>query len=831
MEPTPTLVQDPSLPHGQDYAWLRKEGIKHLQHLSGLVWTDYNLHDPGVTLLEALCFTLTDMSSRAALPVPALLARPPGQAPHEDSLFVPAHQAFANHPVTLPDYRKLLLDQLHGTLRNAWLGPALAPDGSEPPGHYQAYLELHPPAWGEEPTGPADERARVAHRALGLLNAHRNLGELFTRATVLAPYPVAVASHLDLDLGHRQDPTPVLVALLHQLAACLDPAPAATTARQLRAAGQATEDIYAGPLAEHLLFDNNSFGPRRYRVDCAELTHAAQQLKAIRRVSGLALHGPGLPGPAKHANVPADHVAVLDARATLRHLTISQRGAPLHFDAELVLWTYRQQSRPAAAAQRRPHRHEAPPAPYVGLGHYDSVQNLLPALYGTGEHGPRAHSRPIDRVFTMQLKGYLLLFDQLLANFCAQLENVGQLFSPAPQPTPAHGVPLYGVPYVAPLLPGTGIGPDAAWRNDAATAARWQAYQVQPHNPYKRSLRDLAEPEAARRHQRSTFLAHLLARFGYTARQHQAHPVPPESPEQVQANERLLAHLGTATYHRAAARSTPQGYAESGLEFFLFLLTGLESLPRKWRRTESLADLEARVHLPPHHHRRPQTTPHLTVRGPELRFEQLLELFAGLLRQPALAPVTATAARLTPDPLTPHLTWELELPGATVQEQARARPDNLVHRLLDYGRRLDVQAERFTILDHLVLRPHHPYEDDSFAAFEEALPADFYYFQATALLPAYALRFRPAGEEAPAMLPLSPRAFVESLIRQHAPAHLLVNIIWLDYHAMREWERLFANLAAASGLLNSSGQADHGTLPGAQQQARRFLKRHLHHAA
>ena len=44
---------------------LRSEGIRLAQALSGNSWTDYNLHDPGVTILELLCYALTDLVYRA----------------------------------------------------------------------------------------------------------------------------------------------------------------------------------------------------------------------------------------------------------------------------------------------------------------------------------------------------------------------------------------------------------------------------------------------------------------------------------------------------------------------------------------------------------------------------------------------------------------------------------------------------------------------------------------------------------------------------------------------------------------------------------------------
>ena len=51
-------------PEGLDFNGLKRKGLKLLQKLSGKAWTDYNLHDPGVTILEVLCYALTDLVYR-----------------------------------------------------------------------------------------------------------------------------------------------------------------------------------------------------------------------------------------------------------------------------------------------------------------------------------------------------------------------------------------------------------------------------------------------------------------------------------------------------------------------------------------------------------------------------------------------------------------------------------------------------------------------------------------------------------------------------------------------------------------------------------------------
>ncbi|MCI5121750.1 MAG: hypothetical protein D3908_11275, partial [Candidatus Electrothrix sp. AUS4] len=61
------------------FAGLRRQGLEYAQQLSGEIWTDYNLHDPGVTILEQLCFALTDLLYRTEYAVPDLLTGPNGE--------------------------------------------------------------------------------------------------------------------------------------------------------------------------------------------------------------------------------------------------------------------------------------------------------------------------------------------------------------------------------------------------------------------------------------------------------------------------------------------------------------------------------------------------------------------------------------------------------------------------------------------------------------------------------------------------------------------------------------------------------------------------------
>lgn len=101
----------------QDFNYLREKGLKYIQQLSGKLWTDHNLHDPGITIMEVLCYALMDLGYRSAFNIKDIITENDG-TPVQNA-FHTAANIFTTNPVTVNDYRKLLID-IPG-IRNAWL--------------------------------------------------------------------------------------------------------------------------------------------------------------------------------------------------------------------------------------------------------------------------------------------------------------------------------------------------------------------------------------------------------------------------------------------------------------------------------------------------------------------------------------------------------------------------------------------------------------------------------------------------------------------------------------------------------------------------------------
>lgn len=122
-----TIQKVQSLLPGSDYGFLRQKGLVYIEELGSKLWTDYNIHDPGITLLEALCYALTDLGYRTSLDIKDLLALKVNETADADGQFqddkrqalFTARNILTVNPWTTDDFRKLLIN-IDG-IKNGWL--------------------------------------------------------------------------------------------------------------------------------------------------------------------------------------------------------------------------------------------------------------------------------------------------------------------------------------------------------------------------------------------------------------------------------------------------------------------------------------------------------------------------------------------------------------------------------------------------------------------------------------------------------------------------------------------------------------------------------------
>ncbi|MDR7334595.1 hypothetical protein [Roseateles asaccharophilus] len=411
---------------------LRARGLTLLQKLSGRVWTDHNLHDPGITLLEQLCFGLTDIVYRAGFPVADHLTGPDGRIDHADQSLHPPSEALPCRPTTIGDYRRHLLDALP-ELDDA----TLEPDPGT--GLYRLRLKFR------AGLGAAVQARIAAARAACL--ARRNLGEdLDPEVICLREVPCDL--HADVEIGGPRDAVDILAEVYDRCARYIANVPRSRTLDELRREGSSLEEIYSGPAVRHGFIDDDkraSSGGSQRTLALSELVGLVRDVPGVLDARLLALQVQGQETTAASV-VWRDRDSALALRLPDHEvpatITVRRRGnvVPVAWqDLRRRLGDLQAGGRAQRARtdQQQAERADAlmPQGRYRAMQGYSSVQDHLPALYGLGRHGPGPSAPPKRQAEVKQLKAYLVMQEQAMAQGLAQLAHLRELFSVAPDAT------------------------------------------------------------------------------------------------------------------------------------------------------------------------------------------------------------------------------------------------------------------------------------------------------------------------------------------------------------------------------------------------------------
>lgn len=431
-----TIPREPPAEKGMDYARLREEGTELVQRLSGKVWTDYNEHDPGVTTLEQLCYALTELSYRAEFPVPDLLADRDGRIDTKrQALYVPRRILPCN-PTTEGDYRKLIVDRVRG-VANVWLRPYRPQDPSRAVGGLYDILIYAP---GVDPCACDGEFApsRVRRRVRRVYGRHRNLCEDLHSVRLLKPLRAAV--HADVTVERASAAEATLAEILFNLGNFFAPELRRVPLKSLLDLGVPPDEIFNGPLLRNGFITDEQLRPKASEIPVPEVVSVLASTRGVSTVGGVWV-GVGDAETAYRGNesipVPANSILRLDTRPNRQRggftIRLFKDGIEYEPDPRRV----RRELEKLWADYRRTYRlmpqyREYFPDPrgtYRDLSRYYSIQNQYPDVYGIGEYGLPSGATEARRGQAKQLKGYLLVFEQLLADFFAQLAHVKDLYS------------------------------------------------------------------------------------------------------------------------------------------------------------------------------------------------------------------------------------------------------------------------------------------------------------------------------------------------------------------------------------------------------------------
>jgi hypothetical protein len=507
MDKHATAIIDAPLPDAVNFQFLKQYAIEQLQGLAGDAWTNYNDSDPGVTILDQLCYALTELGYCAGFPVADILTGEDGRIRYEGQFFEPQHILTCS-PVTVDDYRRLVLDRL-ADVRALYLQPEWLAAG--PSGRYQVLFAVD----GDQDDGVAEAAAGRVH---ALLNQHRNLGEMFLPPQRLISRAIVLGG--TVRLAPQADGAAVQARIEQALRGVAAPQPVRAGYGQLRASGVAADRIFDGPrMARGWIA--GALPSRCRHVELCALTALIAGLEGVDGVEQLCLEGEAAtPLPIAENEIP---VFTLGKDFLINGAALPAPAGLLYLNA---LQARQRANGVEAGVDLQP---ALPHGRYRDIAQYYSIQNTFPDNFGVGHNSLQSDAPSYRVAVARQLKGYLLVYDQLLANQFAQLAHAGDLFSFAPAPARPHGLParpfettyycqpLYDVPEVPPLLRGSDVFHyqlDPAQPEKLVELAAWKKYRRFPFNEYLHGLYGLMESGAGAAPRRERMLDHLMARHG-----------------------------------------------------------------------------------------------------------------------------------------------------------------------------------------------------------------------------------------------------------------------------------------------------------------------------
>lgn len=543
-------IEDTQLPIELDYIGLKESGLAYIQKHSGNQWTNLNPSDPGVTILDQLCYAFTELGYCASFPIKDILTNSDGSLEIENQFFLP-EDILTTSPITIQDYSKYIVDKVTGVKNCYFKSPSTTLKTAH--NWYQIYLSLDPKI------NTLPEKDAICEEVFFVLNGVRNVGEFFMLPKPLQSIGYTVFGKLEIEDGYYLNN--ILTKINYEINNYVFPEIVQRGYDKLRDDGVSVNAIFNGPKLKKGWVDNATIGTKKNLIEAFEIQKVIQNIEGVISITGLYFVQEDtskgdleIQEPLYSISSDFNEIILLDfIESITSSFTIFSKGRQLNqtINSDFIneissLKLPSAQIETVASIKMGP---ECPKGKYRDISNYYSIQNTFPEIYAVGADALEANASEFQIAQSRQLKGYLTLFDQVLSNQFAQLANISTLFS---FKNPMTGTPieekafyesnyhlnrehsrypvpfknfsatyfyqsLYDtVPYLRPLLKNNNAHNYSYGSKSAKVLENesWKEYKHDPYNAYIHGLMLFMEDEEVNLDRRNKILNHLLARHG-----------------------------------------------------------------------------------------------------------------------------------------------------------------------------------------------------------------------------------------------------------------------------------------------------------------------------
>jgi len=453
MKTAVTISKQKPASTSMDYAFLRAEGMKWIERYGSDLWTDYNTHDPGISIMELLSYAITDLGYRTSFPLNDILSTPENNDVNFQSQFYSAKEILPSRPVTEVDLRKLFID-IDG-IRNAWLlkadeqlfvdvkneqMTAAQPDHDkfyhiQLNGIYDVKVELDMKATDGTEWDDAKRQA-VFDSLRKTFHQHRNLCEDLRDISLIEEQKIRICA--DVEIKPKANAAEVYAEILYRVQNYLSPDVKQYTLSEMRQLTKSNgeryrmDEIFNGPVLEFGFIPDeevkqSALKRKIFLSDIISIMMDVEHVIAVKEVK--------FNFCSEEKELKNEWVLCID-KGKKPGLCLDKMA--LHFYKDVVpvnagkqkaIELFLQKMEADRIAKKNKAYDDYIYAKGVDrqVNTYRSLRNDLPLVYGVSDHGLPAHADSNRRSQAKQLKGYLVFYDQLLGNYLTQLPHVKDL--------------------------------------------------------------------------------------------------------------------------------------------------------------------------------------------------------------------------------------------------------------------------------------------------------------------------------------------------------------------------------------------------------------------
>jgi uncharacterized protein YegP (UPF0339 family) len=375
---------------------------------------------------------------------------------------------------------------------------------------------------------------KIASEALSKLHACRNLCEDYKSLGGIDIEDIGLCA--DVEIAPGAEIEKVHAQILFEVASFLAPEVRFYSLKDMLEEGHRPDQIFEGPTLDHGFIKDDelikSEIPTEIHVsDIINIIMDIEDVLAIKKIRIASSHRGKVLNKGEEwiLKLGPGHAPRLHMETSV--ITFYKGLIPYYSNDEVLLKQLNALRHELRAAKLKKDIYDLPfpEGKYLDIADYVPIQEDLPLVYGVGSKGIPGMVDEKRKAQAKQLKAYLSIFDQILANYLAQLRHIGDLFSIDPEVKQTYFFQLLynipdatsnsidnlkdQVPEIYKLIQKFIKNVSGDIDDFASYKTDWINFVQNEENDFVKALAYYTEDKELFEERRNRFLDHLMARF------------------------------------------------------------------------------------------------------------------------------------------------------------------------------------------------------------------------------------------------------------------------------------------------------------------------------